>query len=59
MSKYLDELKNYKFGREIMKTKNNSNSNSNNKRCITSYNINEKNIDNNNNNLYCMTLGNS
>jgi hypothetical protein len=53
MSKYLDELKYYKSGKENMTN------NNNNKRCITSYNINEKNIDNNNNNLHCMTLGNS
>jgi hypothetical protein len=53
MSKYLDELKHYKSGRELNKN------NSNNKRCITSYTISDKNIDNNKNNLYCMTLGNS
>lgn len=56
MSKYIDELKHYKSGRELMTTKNNSN---NNKRCITSYNISDKNKDNNNNNLYSMTIGNS
>ena len=55
MSKYLEEFKNYKSGREIMTKKNNSN----NKRCITSYNINDKNYDSNNNNLYCISLGNS
>ena len=55
MSKYLEEFKNYKSGKEIMTKKNNSN----NKRCITSYNINDKNYDSNNNNLYCISLGNS
>ena len=55
MSKYLEEFKNYKSGREIMTKKNNSN----NKRCITSYNINDKNYDSNKNNLYCISLGNS
>ena len=55
MTKYLEEFKNYKSGREIMTKKNNSN----NKRCITSYNINDKNYDSNNNNLYCISLGNS